>query len=169
MLFGQVALVLGLQVVAPSDGKLPRLAGFFQDADRLGVRHPAKRIVQHILQPRKQVLVDSLLEELHVFGAAFERVLDDALEKRLGERHVVLQIEEGHLRLDHPELGQMARRVGVLRAKRRAKGVDLAQRAGKTLDLQLAADRQVRRLAEKILGVIDMALNAAAASRDRAS
>ena len=52
----------------------------------------------------------------------------------------------------------MAGRVGILSAKCRPKSVDLAHRAGKTLDLQLATDRQVSWLAKEILGVIDLAL-----------
>ena len=36
-LFGQITLVLGLQVLAPSDRELKTFAGFFQPLDRLGV------------------------------------------------------------------------------------------------------------------------------------
>ena len=64
-------------------------------------------------------------------------------EERLGQVHVVGQVVEGHLRLDHPELGQVARGVGVLGAEGRAEGVDLAQGAGEDLRLELAADGQV--------------------------
>ena len=99
--------------------------------------------------------VDAFLEELHVLGAAFQHVAADALEERLGQVHVVGQLEERHLRLDHPELGQVARRVGVLRPERRAEGVDLAQSAGEDLGLQLAADGQVGRPAEEVLLVVD--------------
>ncbi len=60
-----------------------------------------------------------------------------------------------HFRLDHPELGQMPRRVRVLRPKRRPKGVNLSQPAGVSLAVQLPADGEIRRPLEKILRVID--------------
>ena len=91
----------------------------------------------------------------HVLGAVLEHVAEDALEERLGQVHVVVQVVEGHLRLDHPELGQVAGGVGVLGAEGRAEGVDLAQGAGEDLGLELAADRQVRGLAEEVLGEVD--------------
>ena len=72
--------------------------------------------------------------------------------------HVVVQLEKGHLRLDHPELGQMPRRVRVFRAERRAKGVDLAQRAGENFRLQLAADRQISGRAEEVVAEVDFAI-----------
>ena len=102
-------------------------------------------LLEDALQPGEDVLVDAVVEELHVLGAAFQHVADDALEERLGQGHVVVQVEEGHLRLDHPELGQVARRVGVLGPEGRPERVDLAQRAGEDFRLQLAADGQVGR------------------------
>ena len=56
----------------------------------------------------------------------------------------------------------------VLGAEGRAEGVDLAQRAGEDLRLELAADGQEGRLAEEVLGEIDGAVLAAAAWRGRA-
>ena len=102
-------------------------------------------------------VVDPLVEELHVFGALRQHVAEDALEKRLGQVHVVGQLEERHLRLDHPELGQVPRGVGVLGAKRRAEGVDLAQRAGEDFGFKLSADGEERRAVEEVLGEVDVA------------
>ena len=67
-----------------------------------------------------------------------------ALEERLGAVGVVVEVGEGDLRLDHPELGQVARRVGVLGAEGRAEGVDLAQRQAVRLDVELAGDGEER-------------------------
>ena len=79
-----------------------------------------------------------------------QRVARHGLDELLAQVHVPLQIAEGHLRLDHPELGGMARGVRVLRAEGRAEGVDVGQRAGEGLAFELAADGQVGRLAEEI-------------------
>ena len=92
-----------------------------------------------------------------------------SLQEPLGERHVVRQFEEGRFRLDHPELGQVARGVGVLGAKRRAEGVDLAERRGVDFAFELAGDGQIRRPLEKVLRVVDLRpRRSAAAWPDRA-
>ena len=44
-------------------------------------------------------------------GRALEHRAEDGLQERLGEVRVVGQIGEGDLRLDHPELGEVAARV----------------------------------------------------------
>ena len=83
------------------------------------------------------------MEELHVLGAVLQHVAEDLLQELLGQSHVVGQFEKRHLRLDHPELGQVPRRVRVFRPKRRTERVDLAQAAGIDLALQLPADGQI--------------------------
>ena len=68
---------------------------------------------------------------------------------------VVVEVEERALRLDHPELGEMAGGVGVLRAERRPEGVDVGERQGGGLGVELAGDGEVRGLAEEVLRVVD--------------
>ena len=89
-------------------------------------------------------------------AALLQHVAEDPLEEPLGQVHVVVELEEGHFRLDHPELGQVPRGVGVLGAERGAEGVDLAQRAGEDLGLQLAADGQIGGPLEEVLREIDL-------------
>ena len=84
-------------------------------------------------------------------GAVLANVADEVFHDLLGQIHVALQIAEGHLRLDHPELVGVPRGVRVLRAEGRAEGVNLRQRAGEGFGLELAADREVGRPREKIL------------------
>ena len=40
------------------------------------------------------------------------------LQERLGEVHVVVEVVEGHLRLDHPELGEVPRLVFEFSARK---------------------------------------------------
>ena len=103
-------------------------------------------------------IVDTGLEELHVFGGLVEHVAEDPFQEPLSQFHVIGQLEKSHFRLDHPELGQMARGVGILGPESRAEGVDLAQATGKYLALQLAADGQVGRLVEKVFRIVDFAV-----------
>ena len=73
-----------------------------------------------------------LLAHLH---AVLQQPLAAEADVVLGALHVVRQVAEGHLGLDHPELGQVARGVAVLRAEGGAKGVDAGERAGVVLAL----------------------------------
>ncbi len=87
-----------------------------------------------------------------------QHVADDILQHTLRQHHVVFQIGKGNLRLNHPELCRMAGRIGILRAEGRAKGVDILKGHRVSLPIELAADRQVGRLAKEILGKIHTAL-----------
>ena len=104
------------------------------------------------LDARDAVLVDALGEELQVVAALVQQRREDVLQERLGQIGVGGQIGERDLRLDHPELGQVAAGVAVLGAEGRAEGVDLRQRQAVGLDVELAADGQERLLAEEVLG-----------------
>merc|ERR1740130_1637314 len=86
-----------------------------------------------------------------------EHVAEAVAQVALGAVHVLGQVAERNLRLDHPELGQVARRVGVLRAEGGAEGVDGAEGAREVLAVQLARDGKVAWLAEEVLCVIDLA------------
>lgn len=72
-----------------------------------------------------------------------------------GALHVVGERAEGHLRLDHPELGEVARRVRVLGAEGRAEGVDVGEGARVVLAVELAGHGEERGPAEKVGGVVD--------------
>ena len=80
---------------------------------------------------------------------------EDAFQQPFGQFHVAPEVAKGHLRLDHPELGQVAGRVAVLGAEGRAEGVGLAQRAGERLGLELPADGQIGRPVEEVEREID--------------
>ena len=83
------------------------------------------------------------------------------LSKRFGEVRVVGEVGEGDLRLDHPELGEVAAGVRVLGAEGRPEGVDLGQREAVGLDVELAGDGEERLAAEEVLREVDLALGRA--------
>src|SRR3546814_9692640 len=62
---------------------------------------------------------------------------------------------KGNLRLDHPELGEMAGGIGVFGAEGGAEGINLAQRETVGFDIELAGHREKRFLAEEIAREID--------------
>ncbi len=85
-----------------------------------------------------EALVDKLVEHSEFIGAAVHDVADDVLEHVLGEVHIVGQVGKGDLGLDNPELGRVARGVGVLGAEGRAEGVHVAKGHGEVLGVELA-------------------------------
>ena len=64
---------------------------------------------------------DIALEDLQLRHAPLENPRDHVDDERLGEIHDVVERRVGHLRLDHPEFGQMAPRLRLFSAERRAK------------------------------------------------
>ena len=73
----------------------------------------------------------------------------------------VRKVGKSDLWLDHPELGEVATGIGILRAERRAKCIDLGEREAVRLDIKLPRHRQECFTAKKILHEIDLALRRA--------
>ena len=107
-----------------------------------------------MLQPLFQALIHKGVEEVDLVGALLQHRADDKLDHGLGHVHVAGQVAEGHLRLDHPELGGVAGGVGLLRPEGGAEGIHVPKGHGKVLRVELAGHRQVGRLAEEVLGVV---------------
>lgn len=81
----------------------------------------------------------------------FERLRHGKLDELLGVVHIVLQVGEGHLGLNHPKLRQVAACVRVLRAECGAEGVDVSQCARHGLSGKLAGHRKEGGLTEEVL------------------
>ena len=126
------------------------LAGLLQDFDGLGVRHAHEGPLDDELEPLVHAFIDKLGKQREVLGALLQRAPRHRLHELFGQVHVALQITEGHLRLDHPELRGMAGGVRVLGAEGRAEGIDVGERAGERLAFELAADGQVGGFAEEV-------------------
>jgi hypothetical protein len=108
-----------------------------------------------------QTFLDPLVEEGEILVALLQQRLEDVLQQRFRQRRVIGQIREGDLRLDHPELGEVAAGVGVLGAKSRAERIDLGERQAVGLDIELARHGQEGFAAEKVLGEVDLAVRRA--------
>ena len=76
-------------------------------------------------------------EELDVAPAVFQGITDTILDEIFGKVHIVVDVEECHFRLYHPELGEVARSIGVFGAECRAEGVDTPQSGGTELTFEL--------------------------------
>ena len=120
------------------------LPGLVEDLDRLGVGDPRERR-QHRFELRGVAL-----EDLQVLRAALEHPADEVADELLGELAEPFELEEGDLGLDHPELHQVAAGLRLLGPEGRAEAVDLAERRGRRLEVELAGLREVGLVAEVV-------------------
>ena len=157
MPFDQVTFVLALQVESPTDREFELHAASDQDIDPLGIVKADEIVFDDELQAVDQLRVVHFGEELQVVLTVIEGIADQVLQKVLGQFHVVFQLEESDFRLDHPELGQVARGVRVFGSERRAERIDLRQGQRAEFAFELAGDGQVAGFPEEILAVIDRA------------
>ena len=143
--------MLGLQVAAPLHLVVELVVVLAEDLHSLGIGDAAEVGVGHVAQTFHQTLVHEGVEECHLIGALVHDVVDDILDHVLGQVHVVFQIGESDLGLDHPELGGVALGVGVLGAEGGAEGVHTAEGHGEVLAVELAGHGQAGLLAEEVL------------------
>mmetsp|Transcript_10898 Transcript_10898/g.22190 ORF Transcript_10898/g.22190 Transcript_10898/m.22190 type:complete len:228 (-) Transcript_10898:349-1032(-) len=155
-----MALVLGAEIHAPLHGlvELGLLLLLLQDINGLRVCQALERRGHQVFQSGEEALLDLLLEKIQVGPVVLHRVGDAVLEVVLSALHVIEDVREGELGLNHPELGQVPRGVRVLRPEGGPEGVDARQGAAVVLDTQLPAHRQEGWLAEEVLAVVDFLL-----------
>ncbi len=148
--------MLRLQVGAPLHLVVELVVVLLQDLHRVGVADTAEVTGRHVLQALLQALVHKAVEEVDLLRAALQHAADDVLDHSLGHVHIAGQVTEGHLRLDHPELGGVALGVGILGAEGGAEGVHITEGHGEVLGIQLTGHGQAGFLAEEVLGVVHL-------------
>ena len=158
MLLNQVALVLALQVTTPLNGELKLLTACLQNLDTLSVVQTLEVVLNNEVQALQQLVVPHLVHKLQILLAVLQRIANQILQEILSELHIVHQVVERNLRLDHPELSQVARGVRILSTESGTEGVDLTHRQSTQLTLQLTRYGQVARLAEEVLRVVHRTL-----------
>ena len=82
-------------------------------------------------------LGDVALEGLQLCAATAQDLFDHVHGHILRQLDQLLQVGEGDLGLEHPELGQVTSGLGLLRTESRAEGEDLAKGHGRGLGVQL--------------------------------
>ena len=122
-------LLVAAEVVAERD----RLAVGREERDRVLVAHARKRFLY--FRERRRVA----LEEGELRLALLHHAPDDFDQEVLGERHVVVEVGEGDLGLDHPELREVTAGLRLLGTEGRAETVDLAEGHRAGLHVELAA------------------------------
>src|SRR5215472_642724 len=128
-----VSLIRRTQVSSPPEVVFESAfgVGVLQHPHGVVVRDAGKRRFD-LFQPRK-IAADGLEIRPALFQAALHQEADQALR----QFHDVVELAVGDFGLDHPEFGQMAASLRFLGAKRRTKGIHLAQGHGGRFDVEL--------------------------------
>ncbi len=134
-------LVGRAEIAAPLEG----LALLVEHLHRVVVRD-AREGLLHQFELR-----DVPVEPAQFGPAALEHARHHRDHQVLGQLDDIVELREGDLRLDHPELGEMAARLRLLGPERRAEAVDAAEGHGVGLVVELAALREVRRGVVEVL------------------
>ena len=147
--------MLCLQVYAPGYFVFKLIIVLFQNLDCLCIGDTCKIGLCYMMQTVEQSLINEIIEEVHLLRRMLQYVIDNIFQHCLCQIHVILQICKCHLRLNHPELCGMTRRVGILRTECRAECIDVLECHRIRLSIELTANGQIRRLSKEILTVID--------------
>src|SRR5437667_314059 len=141
VLFGEQRLGVSPQVAAPFDVAPQRLELFH----RVGVGNPGKRRPDALERSRVPLEIDQLR------ALPLERARHDVGDELLLKLHIVVGVVPGDFGLDHPELGKMTARLGLLGAERGPEAVHLAVCRRRGFDVQLAGLGQIRRAQVEVL------------------
>ena len=161
MLFNKEALVLRCKIVAPLAWELKLLAvldSLLQNAYALSVGQTNEVGVQYALKTLDKSLVNHLVEELEVVLAVLQCPTDAVLDEVFLKIHKTCEVEESHLRLNHPELCQVARSVGILGTESRTECVDGSKCSGTKLAFELTRHSQRCLLAEEVVAIVNLAI-----------
>ena len=153
MLTAQVVSPLGLHLELGLF--LPQM--LFNQFDSVSVGHPCEGGVNDVLKTRFQVLVERV-EELDVVSVVLKDVSQAVLDIVFGTVHDVRQFSEAQLRLDHPELGQVAGGVAMLGSESWAESVNITHAAAVGLYIDLTTDSKEGWLSEEVSLVVELAL-----------
>ena len=158
MLLNEVALMLALQVGTPVNREVKLLAGCLKDLDTLGVGEAHELVFDNELQTVDKLGIVHLGKEVDIILAVFQSVADTVFDEVFGKVHIVGDVEESYFGLDHPELRQVARSVGVFCTESRTEGIDSTEGRSTKLAFKLTAHGQCRGLAEEVGRVVDLSI-----------
>ena len=129
-LLGEDRLLVAAHVVAPLDG----VAGFLNILNGVGIGDARERLL-HLPQRARIPLEDGG----QVLLVLLQYPPDDLHQEVFGEIHVALEVHPGHLRLHHPELGEVSPGLALFRPEGGPEDVGLADGHRRRLAVELAA------------------------------
>ena len=100
--------MLCCQIAAPVWLELEFVRMFFKLGNGLCVAYAFERCLYNVAECVDYARLDSFVEELHVLAAFCECPVEKIFDELFLNVHVIVEIEECHLRLTHPELCEVA-------------------------------------------------------------
>ena len=154
----QVTLMLCLQITSPGYLIFKFIIIFLKQFDCFCISNVCKLGFHYMFQTVNQSFIDKIVEELHFFRCIFHDIADHIFQHGLCKDHVIFQIRECDLRLDHPEFCCMTCCVGVLCTESRSECINVAECLCKGFAIELSTYGQVGLFSEEILAEIYAAL-----------
>ena len=154
-LLRQITLMFRLQIAAPVYLVAELVVVLLKHLHRIRVGHTSEIRGHDMVQSLQKSLVHEAVEEIHLLRCVLQDIVEDVLQHRLCQLHVILEICERNLRLDHPELRRMSGCIGVLRPEGWSECIDISKSLCKWLYIQLPGHGQMCRLTEEILRIVD--------------
>ena len=152
--FHEITLVFGSQVATPRYGELKLLTfchSSFKQCNTFCVSETHKFSVNYRTKTLKQRIVDHLVEEFEIFHAVIECPTHAILDEVFFQIHQSLEIHESNFWLNHPELCQVARSVGVFSTEGWTKSVDGTQSGRTQLTFELTRHSETSRFSKEII------------------
>ena len=129
MLLNQEAFMFRSQVNPPIYRELECMAfsnSLFQNLAPFCIRQTDEIVFQHSLQTFDQTFIEHIVQEFDIVHTVVQSPLYTILDELFRQLHIIQNIVESHFRLDHPELGQVSRRIGVFRTESRTECINLS-------------------------------------------
>ena len=141
MFFHQVTFVFRSQVSPPVYREFEGMSfgyGFFQNLNTFRIRQADKVMFQDKLQTFDQLFIKHIVQELDIIHTVIQSPLYTIFDKVFRQLHIFSNLIESNFRFDHPELGQVARCIGVFGTECRSERINSSQRHGSQFTFQLA-------------------------------
>ena len=158
MFLNKETLMLTLKVGTPINREFELMSRLLKDFHALSISESHKFCVYNRFESFNKVLIIHFCKEFNIIGSMLESIAYAIFDEILCQLHIVVDVVERNLRLNHPELRQVARSVGILGAERRSERIDCAESRCSKLALKLSGNSKAGRLSEEILRIVHLAL-----------
>ena len=115
---------------------------FLEESDTFGIFHLTEVSVEDFVEFVENAFVDPLVEEIHLIWAVIKDVFDAVLDAGFDAFHIVIEIGESKLWLNHPEFAGVTGGVGFLGTEGWTKGVNVFEGHREGFDVKLSGNSQ---------------------------
>ena len=113
-----------------------------EESDTFGIFHLTEVSLEDFVELIENSFINPFVEELHLIWAVIKDVLDAELDAGFDAFHIVIEISESKLWLNHPEFAGVTGGVGFLGTEGWTKGVNIFEGHREGFDVKLSGDSQ---------------------------